>query len=737
MVLNLTKEAEYLNNYITSCKNIGGFSQYLGNNNSFKKLTSDIIGLQSKNKDYGLFAIIESHTNSYLSPNIMESFINLIKRTFWDDNLIFSKNINISEFQEKFNIFKSEWDRIIKKYHMDSFSHFKESHNLIELEDFSFSLMIKKNDEYLITVFGKTAILFDFKGRILPVEYDDIIKKLKLKEKDKIKHINSVFSKLELCSLQDIIRENYGNYLQSETNRDDYSYLNFIILIDSKINSYKLWDIEYSFSQTYLFYDDIQQLPYNFLESLQITQTDKFIKNTSMIIWVNPKSSRTEDLGIYNSFPFFTHHKKDEPYYNKLMNVLYYKEKFDSKSDYIKDCFHHSLKEILFDLYKETKIDFNQSFLGGHTTKKPSRLSTYNEDAVLYHSSNDGKFSMMVIADGVGSSFGARFASNFLVSLASKYFWFDENEFEELSKSSNEDIIKSLELLSQYFIEDAMNELDFKYSEIINNDSTKKINVFQTTIVLAIVIDGRIFYTWLGDSYIFAIINGRLIPLNFIHTNNLFKNIKDIENISDDKLRSLLEKSVSERGGAILYYLGANLPFRPKLKWFNLTEILKIAYPELILKNSNSHTCNLDYLVLQSDGLVDLFEIWYIEELLLERLLVSNHPYYTSLEILNMVLEVAIDDMSLIIWQNPKFNIESYGFNYSNLIKSYFDLIQYTINNQIFEHLKQFKDKENKYTKDESIHSYIKDCVINPLRIYIEDFLKFNNSIFEKREIEK
>jgi len=388
---------------------------------------------------------------------------------------------------------------------------------------------------------------------------------------------------------------------------------------------------------------------------------------------------------------------------------------------------------------KEQLIYGGNSFTGAYVTRWPAKEEGPGEDAAIAISSPDGLYGILGVADGVGGSYRGDIGSKYVLNEFKKVFWDEGYDFLlSLKDQSSEDICKQLKIKTNRFIKDVIEELTNKAER---DTKTKNRNsVYQSTVTFVIIIEGRPFYTWLGDSRIFTIINGRLFPLSYDHSLDIFDSFAEIQNLQDNfnpkNARKCIEKNIISRGGGILYYIGAYLEDIPSIKWFDLDSTWGSLYPEAqneVKINSLKYT---SHVLLTSDGILDLIEIWYLEQLLTFYNLIYENPRIICEKLLEFLFPHAIDDMSIAIWRNPLLSRQDYSgiglvqIPFGNLIEmfykpkivSYFDALKIKIN----ENDPSLRPKQ-----------FLKATVKDSLRNIIDKEFPTNKILFKYKSIKK
>ncbi len=246
-------------------------------------------------------------------------------------------------------------------------------------------------------------------------------------------------------------------------------------------------------------------------------------------------------------------------------------------------------------------------------------MDSYILDAVartdkgLVRKSNEDAYSLLpeyglvVIADGMGGHKAGEVASRIAVQKISDVL------ISGLDQMSD-DLAATQDLLQQA-VEQANQVIFDKAEQLLEYQG------MGTTVVAGLFIKGRLFYAHVGDSRLYLLRNGRLIPLTSDHT----------------LLQSLLNKGVFKtRREARL----AGIPSSKLTRAVGLFEQVDVDSADIELKAG-------DVYLFCSDGLTDMVTDAMIGAVIQESLL--NLPYAADLLLELALMQGGVDNISLVL----------------------------------------------------------------------------------------
>lgn len=356
----------------------------------------------------------------------------------------------------------------------------------------------------------------------------------------------------------------------------------------------------------------------------------------------------------------------------------------------------------------------DNKYSGAYCIRRKGKKKEFGEDAVLAKTSGDGKFSLLAVADGVGSDFKGEIGSQTVLMLLKKWFWDDNlNLLNRLDKMEDSDIIKELKKISADFIDDVSKTLKNKAK--LDPEAQGKKRFYSTTIAVVLVIGNRIFHSWLGDSRIYFFYKGRIFLLSYDHSIDIFPDINDLvnfeRNLQSNRALNVIYKSYMSQGGGILKFLAGHIKELPNMIWYNSKKMFHNIYA--LEKDFND--IFFDHIFLTTDGLESLY-IWYLEENLISYMINIEKPYDICKDFLDRNYETSFDDTGIVLWNNPKFKF-FYHFGIPVIYRIFGNLRNFLAQDDLYANWETIRKKaEIGKDTDDCYKSFVRNCQIKPLK---------------------
>ncbi len=284
-----------------------------------------------------------------------------------------------------------------------------------------------------------------------------------------------------------------------------------------------------------------------------------------------------------------------------------------------------------------------------------------NEDSHYCFFDEDKNIVLLLVCDGLGGAPGGQTASQTIRNAFIQYF--DESFLIKLKSESKDTILTTLNMRLTSILTSARHELKKAYKEenqarqeqgkVLLPEKHKR-GGFASTFSCAIIIDDTLYYSWVGDSRVYLLRNGRLKPLSYDHSTGVFaENFNELDLVLSGKVMS---KCVS--------------PFADD-------EFVDIDESEIFTEKLEEN----DIIFCASDGIFDYLLPWVLEMVFVKTLAFGYQPEEYIKKIYYQIRPVFQDDTTIAIMF--KGSPKPYGTNFPYIDDAFFYLNSFELNNMI------------------------------------------------------
>lgn len=340
-------------------------------------------------------------------------------------------------------------------------------------------------------------------------------------------------------------------------------------------------------------------------------------------------------------------------------------------------------------------------------TETPRKNTEENEDSHYCYQRPELNFTLLLVCDGLGGAPGGKTASETIKKTFTGYF--DEVFIKKLvSINDSDEIILALKMRLTSILNSSRHVLKQEFDK--ENGKRKQENKpllpekhkrggFSSTFSCVVILRDLAFYTWVGDSRIYLIRDGRLKTLSFDHSDGvLHKNFNELDAVLSGKI---MTKCVS--------------PFADD-------EFVDISETEIFTEKLKQG----DVIFCASDGIFDYLLPWTLEMVFIKNLAFNYTPEEYVKKIYYQIRPVFQDDTTIAtaFIGKPKPFPKRFPF----LDDAFFYLNNFSFNKLIEEDFNRYPDNMESVKPAENWKEYKN-------RNSWENILKKANKITDKQEI--